>query len=127
MTQEKNNHDAFHVKIENLPFYNSMRHVQEKTRLSDDELLLINSGFKAIPSTCICGQEWSAFDIILNAVKQGRHDWRFFKSALTGETDGFFCRTMKLECCRCGVTTMNIGTLYNYKKSKSAGWDYKDR
>lgn len=126
MAKKENTHDAIMVKMSVLPFYKSMRIVQKNTGLSDDELLLNNAGFRADPRRCGCGHEWSAFDIVINAVKQKKHKWDFFKKALVGETGGFFYRKMNLTC-HCQVTTTGVGVYYRYTLSKVMGWAYKDR
>ena len=91
MSERRNVHDAIKVRMNTLPFHKSMQIVKKNTGLSDDELLLNNTGFRAKPRRCAsCGHEWSVFDIVINAVRQKEHDWNFFKQALVGAIAGFF-------------------------------------
>ena len=124
MAEERNTHGAVRVRMSTLPFYKAMKTVQENTGLGTDELLLNNVGFRAIPSRCVCGQEYSAFDIVIGAVQQKEHDWDFFREALVGETSDFFCRKMDLKCHCCGVNSTDVRVLYRYVAAKVMGWGY---
>lgn len=123
MTKEANIHGAIRIELHELPFFRSMKIVQDNTGLTEDELLSCNSGFRALPRRCGCGHEWSVFDIVINAVQQEEHDWSFFRSTLVGEFGGFFFRRTDLTC-HCGVTSKDIGVLYKYQTSKVQGWGY---
>lgn len=121
-------HDGVvNIPIEAMPFFESMKTVQENTGLSNEDLLSNQVGFRAHPSSCICGHEWNAFDVVIEAVRQSGHEWSFFKSALVGEFGGFFSRRTELTCCRCGVKTSNIDVLYKYATAKTLGWSYPSR
>ncbi len=120
---KKQDHGAISIKQEKLWFYKSMSIVKENTGLSDEELLVSQVGFKASPSNCLCGHEWSAFDIIIEAINSKNHDWDFFKKSLVGEPGGFFYRKMNLTC-TCGIKTENIEVIYKYMLSKTIGWGY---
>ena len=113
MSEEENpfGHKAVPVKLESMPFYSSMMTVKDRTGLSIDDLLSNQVGFRANPSHCLCGHEWNVFDIVIEAVKQSGHDWKFFNEHLTGEFGGFFYREFSLTC-SCGITSHNVGLLY---------------
>lgn len=123
MADQRSPHDVIEVDISELPFYRSMEVVQENTGLQRDQLLLNNAGFKAIPEACVCGHEWSVFDIVINAIDQEEHDWAFFTKALAGETGRFFYRKTDLTC-PCGITSVDVSVLYNYSSLKVRGWGY---
>lgn len=106
-------HQATEIDLKSLAFYPSLRLVAEKTGISEITLLKRQVGFKAHPSHCLCGHEWSAYDLIIDTVDRGPHDWAFFKQSLSGDTKSFFFRKTPLKC-RCGVETPDVGVLYDY-------------
>ena len=123
MNASKDAHNAVPVKLSDMPFYRSMKIVQDNTGHTDSQLLLNNVGFKAIPERCGCGHEWSAFDLIVDAVETEKHDWDFFKEVLAGDFVGFFHRKADLTC-YCGITTERIDVIYYYPGQKAALWNY---
>jgi hypothetical protein len=108
-------HKATEVAIESLPFYKSLQVVVAETGIDWRILMKRQSGFKATPACCKhCGQEWNAYDVIINTVAHGPHDWNFLKTKLTGDTDKFFFRSMSLNCVHCKETSKDVGVLYDY-------------
>ena len=117
-------HGAHQVPKENLYFHNSLTKVAAGTGVDEETLLSNEVGFCASPSACICKKhKWSSFDIVLEAVSTGKHDWNFFAETLQGEPGGYFARTMDLTC-QCGKMFSDVHVLYKYKNAKSKGWGY---
>ena len=121
MESKKQPHTAIPIKLENMSFYESLSYVQQKTGIDMEELLTNQIGFKASPTHCLCGHEWSVFDIVIEAVNRSNHPWEFFREHLTGGFGGFFSNTFDLTC-KCGITTKDVQTLYKYKPTHVLGW-----
>jgi hypothetical protein len=104
-----------------MSFYPSLKIVHDNTGIEMEELLSNQLGFKANPSSCLCGHEWNMFDLVIEAVNKSGHGWSFFNTHLIGKFGGFFYREFDMTC-RCGITTKNVGMLYKYKQSHALGW-----
>jgi hypothetical protein len=117
--KERNMENSQKHKIEQMPFYRSMKKVEEESGMEPVRLLLWQFAFKATPAACTCGgHEWSAFDLMLESVATGHHDWDFYRNYSTEVTIPQTFRTGALEsgllCPACGIRSGRIEVMYNY-------------
>jgi len=107
--------DSKKIPIKDMPFYSSMERVQSNTKLDTGTLLQFQIGFKAGPSSCECGHEWSAFDLMEEAIGHKQHGWEFYKNPeLTQTPDAFFRGTEDIKCPKCGKLSTNVVFTYHY-------------
>jgi hypothetical protein len=103
------------LSVEQMPFYKSMNKVQDALKLDHDALILWQLGFKASPASCSCGHEWSAFDLMLEAVNTGYHSWDFYKTNSNKHAPlGFRSSSALLTCPECGTKSTKLQLNYNY-------------
>lgn len=104
------------LALEDMPFYDSMALVRSKSSLDPEELILFQLGFKATPESCVCGHAWNAFDVMLEGVKNGQHDWEFFRNPAKRIPTAFRTSEFALTCRSCEQRSIEIAVDYNYGK-----------
>ena len=102
--------------IEKMPFYSSMMKVHSSANIDTRTLLWFQIGFNADPNSCKCGQhEWSIYDLMIEAVNLGGHDWAFFSDPKFAQEPKLFLSAIAdLTCPECGNKSEDVRLRYNY-------------